>query len=214
MREDACTREAMTSAPRRAEDWLSLAFLGAAVILPTAFAASHAASITDTAHDLEVSRVLGLAPTGFRALDTVISAPFVILPFGDRALRASLASVAMVGMMALVMFDLVRDRAAHASSTRLVAYVALVVSAVATLAPATQMEATSVGGATLGALLALLPRWLHARGHDVSRIALALGLALAYEPLLGACAIVSLVGSRALFASCSAFGLGCDGRSS
>ncbi len=179
--------------------WLATAFVAASVLLPIAFAASHAMAVTDTAHDLEVARVLGLESTGgFRALDAFIAAPFVLSPFGDRALAASLSSAAIVGVLGLVLFESVRARALRTSPT-LVAYVAFVTSAIATLAPATQMEASTVGGATLGALLALLPRALHARYHSITRVAFALGLAVAYEPLVGVCALASLVPSRALF---------------
>lgn len=182
----------------RDSDWLSFALAFVAAALPAALAASHVSTIGDAAHDLESVRVLGLGFTGgFRALDVVLAAPFALVPLGTRAMRAALGSVAGLGLVSLSMLSTARRRTRSSlqSAPRLAAFTAVVASLLATLAPAMQTEAVAIGGATVGVLLALLPRALHGRS-DPTRVALALGLAFGYEPLVGLCALVSLLPLR------------------
>jgi hypothetical protein len=184
----------VTSARLDEDDRLSHAFAFVAVALPVVLATAHLGTIGDAAHDVESVRVLGLGFTGgWRALDAAWSAAFTLMPLGTRATRACLGSIASLGAVSFVLFELARVRTTIENTPRLGGFVALVSATLATLAPSMQTEADSIGGATLGVLIALLPRLLLRKGQSVTRVALLLGAALSYEPLVGLCALASVV---------------------
>ncbi len=165
-----------------------------AALVPAGVAATHLPIVADAAHDTATVRVLGLAPAGvLRALDAVVAAAIVPIPMGTRAWRASFASTLCLALAAALMFS-VAERRSRLGATAARApgvFAALVVACFGALAPALQLEATSPGGATLGLLLALLPRALAMRGASLARVALCLGLAFAYEPLVGLLALAA-----------------------
>ncbi len=183
----------MRRGPDEGRVGIALAFVAA--LLPVLLAAFHLLTIGDTSHDRAAIAALGLGFTGgFRALDAALAAPFVLLPLGTRALRASMASAFCLALVALVHNDLARSRLSRAATklSGLAAFAALVATALVSLAPAVQVESIAIGGATLPLLLALLPRALVLRNHSVERVALVLGAAFAYEPLVGLCALASI----------------------
>jgi hypothetical protein len=174
------------------------ALFAVAVALPACLAVAHATNVADAAHDEAVLRALGLGWTGaFRALDAPWCALFAWLPVGTRALRATLASAAACGVGGGVLFALARAVLAACSDTRLGAPIATIVALAATLSPTWQLEAASPAGATLGALLALVPAAILLAGVRLGEartpaVALGLGAALSYEPLVGLVAIASV----------------------
>lgn len=159
-------------------------------------AASRIPDFADAAHDGASLRALALElPDPWHALDAAVSSLTVVLPLGTRAFRASLASSLALGLAAALLFDVARQRVSDVLGDRgrLVAFASAVAAIVAALAPAAVVEATAPAGATLGLALALLPRVLAARGASSSAVALSVGLAASYEPLVGLCAAVPVI---------------------
>jgi hypothetical protein len=95
------------------------------------------------------------------------------------------------------------DETAEGEGTaRIGPVVAAIVALAATLSPSWQLEATAPGGATFGTVLALLPAAILLRASRlapervrswVALTGLALGTAVAYEPLVGASALASVL---------------------
>jgi len=182
--------------------------LAVTVALPAGLAAAHALNVADAAHDEAVLRALGLGWTGaFRALDAPWCGLFAWLPVGTRAFRAVLASSAAAGVAGGVLYRIARGVLARCSddggTSRLGPVVAAIGSLAATLSPCWQLEASSPMGGTLGALFALLPAAI-ALGMEapvearVPLVALSLGAAVSYEPLVGLTALASMIGCLAL----------------
>ncbi len=185
-------------------------------LVPGALAAAGASSTAAAVHDDGVVRTIGAGFTGaFRALDLLVAAPWLLVPVGTRALRAGLASAFVTALAGALLFDLAHEIVAEAVpaalermrirsrqpvSPRLVAAVAAVAVLTALLSPAWQTEACAPGGAVTGALLVLVAARLGARafaaagdgkGPSAALLALVLGSALAYEPLVFAAALAA-----------------------
>lgn len=170
-----------------ARDLLLFAVVGLA---PMLYAAAHAPLIADAAHDEATLRVIGLGKTGvLRALDAWVAAPFLLLPVGTLAMRASLASAAFAGLLGYLLLNAARSARAESALSTLAAVVA---SSAVALSLATQVEASSPGGATLGACLALAPTVLARSRAQPVAVFVALGAALGYEPVVFALAVVPL----------------------
>jgi hypothetical protein len=181
-----------------ARDGWATALLAITVAFPACLAAAHAGNAGDAAHDEAVVRALGLGWTGaLRALDVPWCGLFGWLPLGTRAFRAALASAAAGGAGGGVLFVLARAVLRRCEETRRVGIVVAAIAALAaTLSPSWQLEAASPAGGTLGATLALLPAAILFRTGRFNEahlplVGLALGGAVAYEPLIGLSAVGS-----------------------
>jgi hypothetical protein len=191
--------EASRSVAPQAASRTDAVLLALSALLPAVVAAAHLGNGADAARDEGVVRVLGLGWTGgWRTLDAVVSGLFMVLPIGTRAARAELAAAAVCGVAGAAAYVIARRlSAACATAPRLGPVVAAMASLTATLSAAWQLEATSVAGATLGAVLVLLPAALivgdHARITRLPLAALVVGLACSYEPLVGAGALAGVL---------------------
>ncbi len=206
------------------------AMLALCMLVPAALGAAGASAAAPASHDEGVVRAVGLGWTGmFRALDTIVAAPLVLVPIGTRALRAGLASALVAGVCGALAF-LIARRLAHAArpsgSSILMSAVSAIAALSAVLAPAWQVEAAAPGGTVVGALLVLAALSLAPgkgegrEGGDLSAIAFVLGLAASYEPLVFAAALAAALPSveravrpraltrRALVFAAPAFALG------
>src|SRR5690349_12338729 len=105
----------------QASPGIERALLAAAAAAPALVAAAHAPAVADAAHDGGTVRALGLGWTGaLRALDAPVAGLLAWVPVGTRALRAELATAAICGLAAAVVFVLaLRACAACAEKTRL-----------------------------------------------------------------------------------------------
>jgi hypothetical protein len=171
-----------------------MAFLVA--LVPACLVAAHVGNVADAAHDAGVARAMGLEAQPWRALDAVVASVFAALPLGTRAARAGLGEAVVVAMGAAALFVIAwRIAAACAEAPRLGALTAGIATFAAVCAPAWQMEAGAVAGSTTGALLVLLPLAVMARADEAGATprwragAIAMGVAVGYEPLVGACAL-------------------------
>jgi hypothetical protein len=167
-----------------------------AAAVPACLAAMHVANVPDAAHDDGVLRVLGLAGGPWRAVDVALGNVLALLPVGTRGTRAALGGALVLAATGAALYALVRRMLAECADTRRLGTVVAGVAAVLPLVGAPwQIEASSVGGSTLGALLALLPLALATRraSSDTEEAgdaeAFALGLAIGDEPLVGLCAV-------------------------
>lgn len=163
-------------------------------------AAAGARPVPLAVHDTNVVRTVGVGFTGlFRALDTVVAAPFLVVPLGTRAVRAGVASAFVAAIAAAIAVVVVRDlmtivvpdgvarlgaRGDGRVSPWLIGAVSAVSVLTATLAPAWQLDVAAPGTSALGAVFVL---GILALARDAERrapaIALLLGLSLSYEPL-------------------------------
>jgi hypothetical protein len=199
--------ERATAGDARRSVGLDRALLIAAVLVPACLAASRAMAVPDAAHDAGVIRVVGLGwAGGLRALDAAAAAPFLAVPLGTRALRAALASAAATGIAGGLLYVLVRGLLARAADTRLLnSLVACVASLSTTLSIAWQLESSVAAGATVGALIALVPIALVAdlvRVEDeqlasvycarIPLVGLATAVALGYEQVVGLAALLGV----------------------
>ncbi len=171
---------------------LERVLFGVSLVAPALMAAAHTANVADAAHDEAVVRAVGLGWTGiWRAPDAVLASFFMALPLGTRALRAGLASATACGATGGILFILARQLLARcATAPRLGATVAAIASTLATLSVSFQLESGAPGGGVLGACLALVPMAILSRAKNVHGahfwgVGFAVGIALAYEPLLG-----------------------------
>jgi hypothetical protein len=171
-----------------------------AAAVPGCLAAMHVAGVPDAAHDDGVLRVLGLGGGAWRAVDVALGHALALAPVGTRATRAALGGALVVAAAGAALYTLVRRMLAECAETRRLGAVVAGVAAVLPLVGAPwQIEASSVGGSTLGALLALLPLTLAARRASAGieeagdAEAFALGLAIGDEPLVGLCAAAGYV---------------------
>ncbi|HEY5241332.1 MAG TPA: hypothetical protein VIJ22_07700, partial [Polyangiaceae bacterium] len=180
-----------------------------AALAAACLSAAHLGNVADAAHDAGVARAMGLEAQPWRALDAVVASVFAALPLGTRAARAGLGEAVVVGMAGAALFVVAwRLAAACADSPRLGALTAAIATLAAVCSPVWQTEAAAVAGSTTGALLALLPLAVLARADEAGVAprwregVFLLGLAVGYEPLVGACAFAALaalvgVGPRA-----------------
>jgi len=169
-----------------------------AALAAAGLSASHLGNVADAAHDAGVARAMGLEAQPWRALDAVVASVFAALPLGTRAARAGLGEAVVVGMAGAALFFVAwRLAAACADSPRLGALTAAIATLAAVCSPAWQTEAAAVAGSTTGALLALLPLAVLARADEAGVAprwragVFLLGVALGYEPLVGACAFAA-----------------------
>jgi len=172
------------------------AMLAVAVLAPGSLAAALAGNVPGAAHDEGVSRVLGLDPQPWRALDPLAGALLAPIPLGTLAVRAALGGALVASAAGAILYVLFRGLlGACADTRRLRSVVAAIASLSATVAHPWQLESATVGGSALGAALVLLPvAVLGGGGVDPGRdrwlaASLSLGLAAGYEPLVGACAV-------------------------
>jgi hypothetical protein len=132
----------------------------------------------------------------------------MLLPLGTRALRAGLASAFVVAALGVLAFDVARalsdvvvprvtkQLGKGATPASLLSAACAVAVLAALLAPVFQTEATAPGGAVTGALLVMLSLRLASKDAGASPIALVLGLALSYDPVV----FVAAAGAAAPFA--------------
>jgi hypothetical protein len=182
--------------------------VGLSALVPAGLAASHVGNVADAAHDAGVARVLGLDAQAWRALDVAVGALVAVAPVGTRSARAALGSALVVAATGALLYALARRLLAscaegRASSPLLGFFVAAIAATTPLVAAPWQIESTAVGGSVTGALLILAPVAIAATAGGAERtpwaaVAFALGLALAHEPLVGACA---LAGCGALLAT-------------
>jgi hypothetical protein len=168
----------------------------AAVLAPALVAASRVDSFVDAGGDLRAIRAVGLGYTGgFRALDGWLASLFALVPIGTRALRAQLVGVAMVALVAALLFALVRRLLdAVAGQTPWSGVVAAMATSAACLALSVQGEAVVVGSGLTGVALVLAAVWLTASREPRWPWVVAVAtLALSYDPVAGACAVVGAV---------------------
>jgi hypothetical protein len=174
----------------------------AAALVPACLAALHVGNGADAAHDLGVARALGLDGQPWRAVDVAVGSLFVALPVGTRAARAALGSSLVVAGAGLALYDLTRRAGAacaEGGSSNWGAITAFLATCAALCAPPWQLEGAAVAGSAAGALLAMAPLALLAGTDAAGRTpwraaAFALGLAIGYEPLVGACALAASAG--------------------
>ncbi len=180
-------------------------FAIASFFVPFLVALFGTRSTPDVAHDPSTLRVLGLSFTGaFHALDTWLAAPFVLLPLGTRAFRASLAGALVTGLAGLVAFRLAEPLLVRTKPgrppTRLAHAVAALGVVTAICAPPWQMEGSTVGGTVTGAALVLVAAWAGLRkSMHYAWMALLLGSAFGWEPLVGLLAS-AVLGAGLVFA--------------
>ncbi|WP_146648127.1 hypothetical protein [Labilithrix luteola] len=170
-------------------------------------AAAGVATVASASHDAGVVRVVGLGWTGiFRVLDAIVAAPFMLLPIGTHALRAGLASAVIAGFAGTLAFAVARALVfavlPNTLSPKLGSSVALATALAAVLAPAWQVEASAPGGAVTGAFLIMAVLALGAmpvrqlvQDARIPVMALVLGLAASYEPLVFVAALGALAPS-------------------
>ncbi len=184
------------------------ALLAGCALFPASLAAAGVTSAAPASHDEGLVRTVALGWTGiFRGLDVILAAPFVALPVGTRALRVSLASAVIAGICGAIAFVIARAIVAAvrpaAASPRLLSAVAAALVLAGVLAPVWQAEAIAPGGTVTGALLVLAAIAIGQQGYARAEadpasdprpvwrsMALVVGLAASYEPLvLGATAV-------------------------
>ena len=182
------------------------AFLaGLCALGPVCLAVAHLGNVPDAAHDGGVARVLALDPQAWRALDVVAGGLLSAIPLGTRAARAALGDALVLAGAGVAAYVLARRLlGACAETRRLRFFVASIAALTPLVAAPWQIEGASVGGSVTGALLILAPLALTdlavERAAMAPVAALALGLAIGHEPLVGACA----VGACATFLASSA----------
>src|ERR1700722_1169430 len=166
--------------------------LGVSALVPACLVAWHVGNVPDAAHDGGVARVLGLDPQPWRALHVLGGALLAAFPGGRRAARAAHGGALVTAGAGAVLYVLARrllGACADSSRTgRLRFFVASIAALTPLVAAPWQIEGGAVGGSVAGALLVVLPVALAGEGAPWAAVALALGVAAGYEPLVGACA--------------------------
>jgi hypothetical protein len=176
-------------------------FLGLSALAPACLAAWHTGNVADAAHDAGVTRVLAFDPQPWRALDVIVGGLLAAVPIGTRAARAALGSGLVAACAGAAVYILARRLlGACADARRLRFVVASIATLTSLVAAPWQIESAAIGGSVTGALLVLAPVALASEGAPWAVVALALGLALGHELLVGACAVA---GCAALVASSS-----------
>ncbi len=163
--------------------------MGLSALVAASLAAWHVGNVPDAAHDGGAARVLAFDPQPWRALDVVVGALLAAAPVGTRAARAALGGSLVVGAAGAALYALARRLLEACAETRRLRFFVATIAALTPLVAAPwQIEGAAVGGSVTGALLVLLPVVLAGEGAPWPAIALAVGAALGYEPLVGACA--------------------------
>jgi hypothetical protein len=181
--------------PQRGPLFLDSAMLALSALAPACLAAAQVGNVADAAHDSGTARVLGLDPQPWRALDVAAGVLLAALPVGTHAARAAMGGAVVLGGVGAVLYVVTRRLlGACAEAPWLGSPIAAIATLSALTAPAWQLEAAAAGGAVTGGLLVLLPVALLTNRSGVCDrgrwgvAALSLGLAVAQEPLVGACA--------------------------
>lgn len=176
-------------------------------VLPAASAAAGVTRVAPASHDAPVVRVVGLGWTGvLRALDAIVASPFMLLPIGTHAVRAGLASAVVAALAGALAFAVARALVfavlPRTMSPKLGSSVAAATVLGAMLAPAWQVEASAPGGAVTGAFLILaamalstMPARIFVHSARMPVMALVLGLAASYEPLVFVASLAALAPS-------------------
>ena len=176
-------------------------------LAPAIVAAAGALGAPDAAHDDGVLRTVGAGFTGiFHALDVLLAAPFLLLPFGTRALRAALASAVVAGAAGALAFTTARAvtravvprvlkklgiaRGMDRAGLRLASAVSAASVLAALVGPVFQTEASAPGGAVVGVCVVLAALHLALLGETVL-LALVLGLAVTEGPFVLLAALVA-----------------------
>jgi len=182
----------MTESDRRVDAGM----LAVSTLVPGSMAAAVAGNVPDAAHDGGVARVLGLDAQPWRALDPLAGAVLSLVPVGTHAFRAALGGALVAAASGAILYVVVRELlGACADTARLRSVVAAIATLSAIVSSPWQVESATVGGSALGAALVLLPIAVVAmddrgRGKWLA-LAFCLGLAVGYEPLVGACALAA-----------------------
>jgi hypothetical protein len=186
--DDTANAERTSAAGSR---WDAL-ILAVCVLLPMGLAIVRVANTGDAAHDEGVVRAVGLGWTGgWRALDAPFAALLAWIPLGTRVARAALASTVACGVAGGALFVVARGLVRRVADTGVLgSVVAGIASLAATLSPAWLVEGCAPAGSCLGASLVLLAGAMGSAAPDGLR-ALVCGIAMAYEPLVGAAAIAA-----------------------
>jgi hypothetical protein len=164
---------------------------------PAGLAAMRVENVPDAGRDDATLRVLALDPRAWHALDAMVGHLLALVPLATRAARAALGATLALALAGAVAFGLVRALLdACAETRRLGAVVAAVSVSLPLAGVAWQSEGSAIGGASTGAVLALLPLAMLVVRVDgvVPRHAASfcLGLAAGYEPLVGGCALAGV----------------------
>lgn len=177
-------------------------------LIPAVVALAGVSSTPLAAHDDGVIRTIGVGSTGlFRALDLLLAAPAVLLPFGTRAFRAGLVGPLLTAVAGYLAFDIARALVSAAvpavlrnvgdkKAERLLSAVSAIAVLTALLAPPWQTEASAPGGSVAGAVLVIVALSLSTRSAavqaaPVAAMALVAGLAATYEPLVLAAVVAA-----------------------
>jgi hypothetical protein len=179
---------------------LDAGMLAVSALVPGSLAATLAGNVPDAAHDAGVARVLGLDAQPWRALDPLVGAILSLIPLGTHAERAALGGALVAAASGAILYVVVRELlGACAETARLRCVVAAIAALSVVVAFPWQAESAKVGGSALGAALIFLPAAVvGGRGATRGRgawpaAAFSLGLAIGYEPLVGACALSASV---------------------
>lgn len=180
----------------------------ACALVPLMVALSFAGNQGDTAHDASVVRVLGLRGGGpFGYLESLLTAPFMLVPLGTRAYRAAISSAVGAAIVGFLVFELAWFAAARAfgpkdtdsrnrdATARTVTIAAALASFTATLNAPMMLESSVAGGCTWSVVLALLPLYLVLRRQESMLVSFVIGLGFSCDPAVG------LFGAATAFAS-------------
>ena len=196
-----------TSSPQSATEedsprsWLERAAPFVVALVPVATALAHLRVTSDATHDEDVIRVLGVGSTGiWREFDALVTMPALAFSFSTNVIRAEIVSSVGCGLAAFLLYEVARGLLDKCAKTeRLGIFVAAIAAWTATLGAAWQTEACSVGGATWSALfpflvLLMLGGILAAKRVHIASFpiaALACGLAISSEPVVGGATLVA-----------------------
>lgn len=164
--------------------------LAVSALVPSLLAAAGATRGEPASHDEGVVRAVGLGWTGcFRGLEAMLASVWMLVPVGSRTLRAGLASALVTAACGALAFVVSRRMAFAASpasaSPRLIVAAAGVAALSTLLAPVWQCEGSVPGGTVVGAAIVLAAIALtHAEEGEPGAVALLVGLAASYEPLV------------------------------
>jgi hypothetical protein len=152
------------------------------------------------ARDPRLVGAVGLGYTGgFHALDGWLAALFAEIPLGTRTLRAEIPSVLLLGLLAVLLFVLVRRCLVRTSASSAWASVVAAIAATTVTCSAPLLEeAARPGSSLLGVVLvvsALL--FQDPRGRVSGSVAL-FSLSVTYDPLVGLLVATALVSRAAL----------------
>jgi hypothetical protein len=180
--------------------WLERAAPFVVALAPVATAIAHLRATSDATHDEDVIRVLGVGSTGiWREFDALIGMPALAFSFSTNVMRAQIVSALGCGLAAFLLYTAARGLLEQCAKTdRLGIFVAAIATWTATLGAAWQTEACSVGGSTWSAAFPFLAlailggisagKRVHVASFPIA--ALACGLAISSEPVVGGATLV------------------------